>query len=422
MTQLELIASATFGLEAVVKREIEDLGYRITDSRDGRISYMADERGIVRSNLWLRCADRVYLKMAEFKAETFEELFQQTAALPWEEWIPADGRFTVIGTSVKSTLHSVPACQSIIKKAMVKRLGEFYSLETLPETGADYTVRFQFLKDQVTLMIDTSGEGLHKRGYRVAAVAAPIKETLAAAMIMLSFYRPSRLLVDPMCGSGTIPIEAAMIALNIAPGLSRSFASERWERIPAALWKEERKAAFGAIKSDEQITEEIMRFSADRAESAGEAEGSTASSSPALRIEAFDRDPKTIQVARENALEAGVLDYIKFHVGPIQNTLKKKPWDSTAAESGAGAAKAGREDHGIIITNPPYGQRIGEQDQMDDIYKALKSFSRANPGWSLFLITADETFETKFGRPADRRRKLFNGNLKSCYYQYHGKK
>ncbi len=435
MTRLELIASATFGLEAVVKREIEELGYKITDSRDGRISYMADERGIVRSNLWLRCADRVYLKMAEFKASSFEELFQQTAALPWEEWIPSDGRFTVIGSSVKSVLHSVPACQSIIKKAMVKRLGEFYGLETLPETGADHTVRFQFLKDEVTLMIDTSGEGLHKRGYRVAAVAAPIKETLAAAMIMLSFYKPSRLLVDPMCGSGTIPIEAAMIALNIAPGLSRSFASEDWERIPKELWKEERKKAFEAIKTEEQIAEEIARFSSGAADckadnmeadaakagaSKSEEPGSHANT-PALRIRAYDIDPKTIQAARENALEAGVLDYIEFHTGAIQNTLKKRPWDNTETQDKT-AVSGPKEEHGIIITNPPYGQRIGEQEEIDAIYKTLKNFSRENPGWSIFLITADESFETKFGRPADRRRKLFNGNLKSCYYQYHGKK
>ncbi|MBR0131425.1 MAG: class I SAM-dependent RNA methyltransferase [Firmicutes bacterium] len=431
MTRLELIASATFGLEAVVKREVEELGYKITDSRDGRISYMADERGIVRSNLWLRCADRVYLKMAEFNASSFEELFQQTAVLPWEEWIPSDGRFTVIGSSVKSVLHSVPACQSIIKKAMVKRLGEFYGLETLPETGADYTVRFQFLKDEVTLMIDTSGEGLHKRGYRVAAVAAPIKETLAAAMIMLSFYKPSRLLVDPMCGSGTIPIEAAMIALNIAPGLSRSFASEDWERIPKELWKEERKKAFEAIKTEEQKAGEITRFSsgatgckADSTENDAAKAGASKSDdadTPALRIRAYDIDPKTIHAARENALEAGVLDYIEFHTGAIQSTLKKHPWDAPGTQNKT-TGSTQKEDHGVIITNPPYGQRIGEQEEIDAIYKTLKNFSRENPGWSIFLITADESFETKFGRPADRRRKLFNGNLKSCYYQYHGKK
>ncbi len=378
MSRLELIASATFGLEAVVKREIEALGYRITDSRDGRLCYSGDERAIVRSNLWLRCADRVYVKMAEFNAVTFEELFRQTAALPWEEWIPLDGRFTVIGTSVKSTLHSVPACQSIIKKAIVKRLQQTYDVESFEESGADYTVRFAFLKDSVCIMIDTSGEGLHKRGYRINAVMAPIKETLAAAMVLLSFFKPGRTLTDPMCGSGTIPIEAALIAKNIAPGLSRHFASEGWAQIPQDLWKEERKAAYSAIDNECEF-----------------------------RIYASDLDPKAVEAARENAAEAGVDDCIEFSHGGIATRLP-------ACAEGNG--------HGIIITNPPYGQRIGDQESMDKIYSVLKRFLRENKDWSLFLITADKTLEKKLGRPADRRRKLFNGNIESCYYQYHGEK
>ena len=226
--KLELIATATFGLEAVVKREIEALGYKIIRSEDAKITYMGDERAIARSNLWLRSADRVLLKMGEFKALEFEELFQQTKAVAWEDIIPADGKFTVTGTSVKSKLHSVPACQSIVKKAIVERLGSFYCIDRFEETGAEYTVKVTILKDRVTLTIDTSGTGLHKRGYRVCDVAAPIKETLAAAMVQLSFWKAGRLLVDPCCGSGTIPIEAAMIGRNIAPGLNRKFASQEW--------------------------------------------------------------------------------------------------------------------------------------------------------------------------------------------------
>jgi putative N6-adenine-specific DNA methylase len=248
--KLELIATATFGLEAVVKREIQGLGYKITKTEDGKVTYLGDERAIVKSNLWLRSADRVLLKMGEFNALEFEDLFQQTKAINWEEIIPIDGKFTVNCTSVKSKLHSVPTCQSIVKKAIVEKLKEFYGIETFPETGAAYTIKATLLKDRVTLTIDTTGAGLHKRGYRVEDVAAPIKETLAAAMVQLSFWKAGRLLVDPCCGSGTIPIEAAMIGRNIAPGLNRKFESENWEFIDSSLWKEERKNAFGQIDYD----------------------------------------------------------------------------------------------------------------------------------------------------------------------------
>lgn len=373
--KLELIATATFGLEAVVKREIQALGYRIIKSEDGKITYMGDERAVVRSNLWLRSADRVLLKMAEFKALEFEELFQQTRGLPWEELIPMDGKFTVTGTSVKSKLHSVPACQSIVKKAVVERLREYYCVERFEETGAEYTIKVTLLKDNVTLTVDTSGPGLHKRGYRVCDVAAPIKETLAAAMVQLSFWRAGRLLIDPCCGSGTIPIEAAMIGRNIAPGLNRSFAAEGWEMIPPELWKEERRKAFEAVD-----------YEAD------------------LRIFAFDVDPRAIAAAQENAIEAGVDDCIVF-----------KRMNMARLEA--------REPGGIIITNPPYGERIGEAQQIENIYKKYRSFFSENPTWSLFLITTDKELEEKaVGRPADRRRKLYNGRLEVCYYQFHGKK
>lgn len=373
--KLELIATATFGLEAVVKREIEALGYRIIRSEDAKITYMGDERAIARSNLWLRSADRVLLKMGEFKALEFEDLFQQTKAIAWENIIPADGKFTVTGTSVKSKLHSVPACQSIVKKAIVERLGSFYCIDRFEETGAEYTVKVTILKDRVTLTIDTSGTGLHKRGYRVCDVAAPIKETLAAAMVQLSFWKAGRLLVDPCCGSGTIPIEAAMIGRNIAPGLNRKFASQEWDIIPPEIWKEERKAAFEAIDYDADI-----------------------------RIEASDISGRAVEAAIENAAEAGVDDCVEF---------KKMDMARLTAE----------EEGGIVITNPPYGERIGEKKQIEAIYSAYNEFYRKNPTWSLFMVTTDKEVENKiFGRPADRRRKLYNGRLEVCYYQFHGQK
>lgn len=373
--KLELIATATFGLEAVVKREIEALGYKIIRSEDAKITYMGDERAIARSNLWLRSADRVLLKMGEFKALEFEDLFQQTKAIAWEDIIPADGKFTVTGTSVKSKLHSVPACQSIVKKAIVERLGSFYCIDRFEETGAEYTVKVTILKDRVTLTIDTSGTGLHKRGYRVCDVAAPIKETLAAAMVQLSFWKAGRLLVDPCCGSGTIPIEAAMIGRNIAPGLNRKFASQEWDIIPPEIWKEERKAAFEAIDYDADI-----------------------------RIEASDISGRAVEAAIENAAEAGVDDCVEF---------KKMDMARLTAE----------EEGGIVITNPPYGERIGEKKQIEAIYSAYNEFYRKNPTWSLFIVTTDKEVENKiFGRPADRRRKLYNGRLEVCYYQFHGQK
>lgn len=373
--KLELIATATFGLEAVVKREIEALGYRIIKTENGKVTYMGDERAIVRSNLWLRTADRVLLKMAEFEAREFEELFQQTKALPWEQLIPIDGRFTVTGTSVKSTLHSVPACQSIVKKAIVEKLREFYSVEIFEETGAEYTVKATLLKDRVTLTVDTSGVGLHKRGYRTSDVTAPIKETLAAAMIQLSFWRDDRLLIDPCCGSGTIPIEAAMIGRNIAPGINRTFASEEWELIPEKLWKEERKAAFEAMDYDKE-----------------------------LNIYGFDINMNAVESARVNAEEAGVDDCIIFKKADAR---KLRP----------------EGKNGIVITNPPYGERIGEKEEIERIYAGFRRFFEENPDWSLFMITTDKDAEEKvMGRKAERRRKLYNGRLETCYYQFHGKR
>lgn len=374
--KLELIATATFGLEAPVKRELEALGYKIIKSEDGKITFLGDERAVVNANLWLRCADRVQIKMAEFNALEFEDLFQQMKAIPWEEWITPDGNFVVNGSSVKSKLSSVPACQSVAEKAVVERLKEIYGIEHFEKSGARYDIKITLLKDRVTVTLDTTGPGLHKRGYRQNAVIAPIKETLAAAMVNLSFWRPDRILVDPCCGSGTIAIEAAMIARNIAPGLSRKFVSEEWDSIPAKLWKEERKKAFEAV--DNHIE---------------------------LEIYAYDINKRAIESAIENATEAGVDEDIKFMVAD------------------GSKMNFGNRQGGIIITNPPYGERIGDRASIDKLYEGFSKFLKENPTWSMFAITPDKSIEQKvFGRPADRRRKLFNGRMEVCYYQYHGKK
>lgn len=374
--KLELIATSTFGLEAPVKRELEALGFKILKSEDGKITFQGDERGIVKANLWLRCADRVQIKMAEFKALEFEDLFQQVKAIPWEEWIPPEGKFIVNGSSVKSKLSSVPACQSVSEKAIVERLKEIYGIEYFEKTGALYDIKITLLKDRVTVTLDTTGPGLHKRGYRQNAVIAPIKETLAAAMINLSFWRQGRILVDPCCGSGTIPIEAALIARNIAPGLNRNFVSEEWEAIPQKLWKEERKKAYEAIDWDSQ-----------------------------LEIYAYDIDKRALESAKENAAEAGVEEDIVFTLGD------------------GGKLKSEGKEGGIIVTNPPYGERIGDRESIDQLYEGFNRFLKENRTWSMFAITPDKTIEEKvFERPADRRRKLFNGRMEVCYYQYHGQK
>ena len=371
----DLIATCAFGLEAVVKREIENLGLKILSTEDGKITFEGSPQALVRSNLWLRSADRVLLKMGEFKALTFEELFNQVNALPWEEIIPVDGIFIVTGTSVKSKLHSVPSCQSIVKKAVASRLCKHYGLSEMPETKGSYGIKITLLKDRATLTIDTSGTGLHKRGYREEAGEAPIKETLAAALIQLSFWNKERILVDPCCGSGTIPIEAALIGRNIAPGLSRNFASEEWPIVGEDVWKEERKKAFEAIDNDSE-----------------------------LRIYASDIDSKVLDTAKNNAEEAGVYDDIVFNRVDIRNLRLE-------------------DGNEIIITNPPYGERIGDKGEMEKIYRALRGILKEDETRSCFMITADKTAEMKVGgRKADRKRKLYNGRIETCYYQFHGKK
>ena len=409
MKEFELIASATFGLEAIVKREIQALGYEITDSRNGRLTYRGDLRALVRSNLWLRCADRVYVKMGEFKAKTFEELFEASKALPWEEWLPVDAHFSVAGTSARSVLHSVPACQSIIEKAIVTRLSGVYGVERFAKSGPVYAVRFMAQSDEFVLMINSSGPGLHDRGYRVKDVPAPIKETMAAALVSLSFFKPGRFLWDPFTGSGTIAIEAAMMARNIAPGLTRKFDCSWWKNIPEELWKEERAAAYKAIDMDAQF-----------------------------KILATDIDARAIRSAKKNAEAAGVDDCIEFEVRDAAQGIPEGSLQAEAlaagkpvpeAESNERTAAGAQESsaavdtrRGVIIGNPPYGKRIGEAEQLPGIYAALKGFLQENTAWSLFLITSDKEFEKAMGRPADRRRKLYNGDLEVCYYQYYGEK
>ena len=381
--EFELVATSTFGVEAVLKKEIKDLGFRITDSRNGRITFIGDERGLVRANLWLRTADRVYLKISEFKAVTFEELFQNVKKISWEKYIPEDAKFTVIGTSARSILHSVPACQSIIEKALISKLSEAYKRDWFEKNGDRYTIRFSFQNDECLLALDSSGEALHKRGYRVKDVAAPIKETMASALVQLSYFKRNHILCDPMCGSGTIPIEAAMIAKNIAPGLSRDFDAMKWAYIPKEIWKEERKKAFDSIIFD-----------------------------PGFRIYASDIDQRTVDFARENAVEAGVDDIITFSTRDVSR-LKLSKLDVID--------EGGIPKSGSIVTNPPYGQRIGEKEAINSIYDALRKMRAEDPSWEINLITPDKEFEKKFKKSADKRRKLYNGNIESCYYQYFGK-
>lgn len=375
MKTYTLIATTAFGLESVVKYEIMDLGYTILEVADGKVTFQGDEKALVNSNLWLRCADRVLLKVGEFTALTFDALFEKTKALPWSEFITQDGCFPVDASSVRSKLYSLSDCQAIVKKAVVEKMKLNYPCETFPETGALYKIKVSLLKDKAILTIDTSGIGLHKRGYRQNAAMAPIKETLAAALVKLSFWNKERILVDPFCGSGTIPIEAALIGANIAPGLNRNFVSEKWDFIDNTLWKEARAEAFKKIDDRGQF-----------------------------RIFASDVDAKCIELAIENAENAGVDHLIKFSHLPFHQLQI-------------------RSQYGIIITNPPYGERIGNKSQLLGIYRNISTFKVQHPTWSLFFITGDKGFETlALGEKATKRRKLYNGRIETTYYQWLGEK
>ncbi|MED1952208.1 class I SAM-dependent RNA methyltransferase [Brevibacillus centrosporus] len=374
MQKVELIATATFGLESVVAEEVKALGYTDVQVENGKVTFTAEISAIARTNLWLRTADRVRLKIGEFQATTFDELFEKTKALPWADWITEDGTFPVEGKSVKSTLFSVPDCQAIVKKAVVESLKKTYKRDWFEENGPLYKIEVALLKDVATLTIDTSGPGLHKRGYRELIGTAPLKETMAAALIMLSRWKPDRVFMDPFCGSGTIPIEAALIGQNIAPGMNREFVSESWPAIPKSAWREARAETHDLARYDQK-----------------------------LEIIGTDVDEEILKIARTNASEAGVDDLIHFQRMDVRDIRTKKKY-------------------GYLICNPPYGERLGEWKQVSRMYGEMGKTFAALDTWSFYVITSDELFEEHFGRKASKKRKLYNGNMKVDYYQFFGPK
>jgi putative N6-adenine-specific DNA methylase len=371
-SNIELIATSTFGLESVVADEVKSLGYEKVSVENGKVTIQADIKDIPRLNLWLRTSDRIRLKIGEFEARTFDELFEKTKALPWSDWLPENAEFPVEGKSVKSTLFSVSDCQAIVKKAIVEHMKQKYKKDWFDENGPMYKIEVALLKDVATLTIDTSGPGLHKRGYRTLIGEAPLKETMAAALILLSKWRSDISLIDPFCGSGTIPIEAALIGQNIAPGMNREFASENWPIIPREIWREARKETHDLARYDEP-----------------------------LEIIGTDIDEEALKIARANAEEAMVRDSIHFQRMDMRDLKTKKKY-------------------GKIICNPPYGERIGEEKEVERLYRDMGAVYSTLDTWSYYIITSNENFEQLFGKPASKKRKLFNGNLKVDYYQYFG--
>ncbi|OPY56617.1 MAG: Ribosomal RNA large subunit methyltransferase K [Pelotomaculum sp. PtaU1.Bin035] len=372
MAGVELIATATFGLEAVVAREVRELGYDKVTVENGKVTFKAGESAICRANLWLRSADRVLVKMGEFPACSFEELFEKTKALPWPEWLPEDANFPVQGKSVNSKLFSVSDCQAIVKKAVVERMKQQYHRYWFEETGPRYAIEVALLKDVATLTIDTSGAGLHKRGYRKLASPAPLKETLAAAMISLTRWHPDLALIDPLCGSGTIPIEAALAGLNLAPGLKRVFAAEKWPAIPARLWQIARQEAEDTALRHEKLT-----------------------------IRGTDIDKDVLSLARYHARLAGVEKQIHWQQLPV-------------------AELRARQNYGYIICNPPYGQRLEDIPAVERLYREMGRVFKTLDTWSFYVLTAHRDFEKLFGRWADKKRKLYNGRIQCNYYQFFG--
>ena len=370
MRELELLIPTLFGLEGLCADELRRLELPGVRAENGRVRCQAAPGDIPRVNLNLRTGERVLLVAGEYEARDFDALFEGCRALPWEDFIPRDGAFPVKGYSLNSQLHAVPACQAVLKKAVAARLGEKYGLATLPESGALYQLQFSILKDRVTLMLDTTGPGLHKRGYRAVGVAAPLRETLAAAMVLLSRYRGRDPFCDPFCGSGTIPIEAALIARNRAPGLSRSFSAQRWRWLDSGLWL---AAAGEAMDKEYHGTYDIW---------------------------GGDIDPRAVAIARSNAEKAEVEDTVRFAVADAAAFRREEPY-------------------GRIVTNPPYGERILEKKEAEGLYRAFGAAVRAlPPGWRVSVLSSHTEFERTFGRPADRKRKLYNGMLKCDLFQY----
>ena len=371
---MHLIAATTFGLEAVVSRELKQLGYEKLTTEDGKVTFEADASGIARANLWLRSAERVLVQVGQFEARDFGELFDRTNALPWEDWLPENAYFPVRGRSVRSQFHSTPDCQAIVKKAIVERLKQRYQKVWFQENGPTFTIEVSLLKDRATLTIDTTGPGLHKRGYRKLVGEAPLKETLAAALIQLSYWNSSRMLLDPFCGSGTIPIEAALLGRKLAPGLHRTFASEEWPIVPRKVWEQAR---------DEARSLALPKLDAP--------------------IVGSDSDPNAIKLAKHHALEAGVASDLRFEYRDF-------------------AQIAGPDllPYGCLIANPPYGERLGELDEAEALYARLGAFCNRLNAWSVYVLTSHKEFERLFGRASDRRRKLFNGRIECTYYQFQG--
>lgn len=376
MRTYELVAPCHFGLEAVTRREIYDLGYEITRVEDGRVTFAGDDEAICRANIFLRSAERVLLQVGRFRATTYDELFEGIRALPWEQYIPVNGKFWVAkASSIRSRLFSPSDIQSIVKKAMVERMKESCHLDWFPEDGEAYPVRIFLLKDEVMAVLDTSGDSLHKRGYRLMTGKAPLTETLAAALIMLTPWRADRILVDPFCGSGTFPIEAAMMAANIAPGMTRSFTAEGWTQlVPHALWDEIRAEACGMVNADVSVD-----------------------------IQGYDIDPKVLKAARENAKRAGVEKLIHF-------------------QQRAAADLRHPKKYGFLITNPPYGERLEEKEALPALYAQLGKAYAGLDAWSLCMITSYEDAERCIGRRADKNRKIYNGMIKTYFYQFMGPK
>ena len=376
MKTVELIAPCHFGLEAVLKREILDLGYEISQVEDGKVTFLGDMEAVAYGNIFLRTAERILLKVGAVHAETFDELFERTKELPWEEYIPRDGKFWVAkATSIKSKLFSPSDIQSIMKKAMVERLKNRYGVTWFPENGASYPLRVFLYKDMVTVGIDTSGESLHKRGYRTLTSKAPITETLAAALILLTPWNRDRILVDPFCGSGTFPIEAAMMAANMAPGMNRSFLAEEWRNvIKRKCWYEAMDEAGDLVEEDVQVD-----------------------------IQGYDVDGDIVKAARSNAQSAGVDHMIHFQQRPV-------------------SALSHPKKYGFIISNPPYGERIEEKENLPALYKEIGERFAALDAWSMYLITSYEDAQKYIGRKADKNRKIYNGMLKTYFYQFMGPK
>ncbi|MEC3847585.1 THUMP domain-containing class I SAM-dependent RNA methyltransferase [Bacillus velezensis] len=375
MKKYTLIATAPMGIEAIVAKEVRDLGYECKVD-NGKVIFEGDALAICRANLWLRTADRIKVQVAEFQAKTFDELFEKTKAIDWRAYIPENAKFPVIGKSVKSVLASVPDCQRIVKKAIAEKLKlqSGKQNEWIEETGPEYKVEISLLKDKAVLTLDSSGTGLHKRGYRVDQGGAPIKETLAAALIQLTNWTPDRPFVDPFCGSGTIAIEAALIGQNIAPGFNRDFASEDWEWIGKELWDKARLEVEEKANYDQP-----------------------------LQIFASDVDHRMVNIAKENAEEAGLGDLIECKQMRVQDFTTKL-------------------EFGVIVGNPPYGERLGEKKEVEQMYKEMGRAFESLDTWSVYMLTSNEQFEEVYGRKATKKRKLFNGFIKTDYYQYWAKK